>query len=375
MKRIASLDGMRGLAALYVVLHHAYFEVSEAAPKEWLVGRFAWLAFGHYAVAVFIVLSGFSLAAGDPMRGGFWAYVRRRARRILPPYYVALGLSLLLIWLVPGLQSRDDPRWGEIALPAFEAKTLVSHAFLIHNVRSSWCHRIDPPMWSVATEWQIYFLLPAILWVSRRWGMGAGVALAFVLGLAPVQFRQSTCDCACPWYAGLFAFGAAAAIGRHRRPSPRWLLPLTLPLCLFLADGLAVVDALVGAVTAAFLAQVAAGRAPDWLVTPLESRPAVVLGAFSYSLYLTHYPLQAWASAALVRLGLSPDVRLLILLGPVTLVCLAVAYGFHLVAERPFMPGHAGSLARGEVGDLESGFMGSGPVTGFRAVPCGNIGP
>ncbi len=119
MKRIASLDGMRGIAALYVVLHHAYFEVSEAAPKEWLVGRFAWLAFGHYAVAVFIVLSGFSLAAGDPMRGGFWAYVRRRARRILPPYYVALGLSLLLIWLVPALQSRDDPRWGEIALPAF----------------------------------------------------------------------------------------------------------------------------------------------------------------------------------------------------------------------------------------------------------------
>ena len=60
MKRIALLDGMRGLAALYVVLHHAYFEVSETAPKEWLVGRFAWLAFGHYAVALFIVLSGFS---------------------------------------------------------------------------------------------------------------------------------------------------------------------------------------------------------------------------------------------------------------------------------------------------------------------------
>ena len=75
-----------------MVLHHAYFEVSEAAPKEWLVGRFAWLAFGHYAVAVFIVLSGFSLAAGDPMRVGSGPTSVRRARRILPPYYVALGL-------------------------------------------------------------------------------------------------------------------------------------------------------------------------------------------------------------------------------------------------------------------------------------------
>ena len=190
MKRIALLDGMRGFAALYVVLHHAHFAVSKLAPEDdWLVRRFAWLEFGHYSVAVFIVLSGFSLAAGDPMRGGYWAYVRRRARRILPPYYAALGASLLLIWLVPVLSSTDDPRWGKIALPAFGAKTLAAHALLVHNLFAGISHQIDPPMWSVATEWQIYFLLPAILWVSYRWGMGAGVALGFVLGLAPMPVR------------------------------------------------------------------------------------------------------------------------------------------------------------------------------------------
>ena len=350
MKRIALLDGMRGFAALYVVLHHAYYQVSTVAPKDWLVGRFAWLAFGHYSVAVFIVLSGFSLAAGNPMRDGFWAYVRRRTRRILPPYYAALGLSLLLIWLVPALRRTDNPRWGQIALPAFEAKTLVAHVLLVHNLLARWCYRIDPPMWSVAMEWQVYFLLPAILWVSRRWGIGAGVALGFVLGLAPVPFVDSNAAShVCPWYAGLFALGIAAAIGRRWPPSPRWLVPLALLLCLFLTDDLAVSDAFVGAVTAAFLARLADGEVPGWLVRPLESRPAVVLGAFSYSLYLTHYPVQAWASAALVGLGLSPAVRLLVLLGPVTLLCLAVAYGFHIVAERPFMPGHSRSLARAEV--------------------------
>jgi len=350
VKRIALLDGMRGVAALYVVLHHAYEEVREVSPNDWLVGRFTWLGFGHYSVAVFIVLSGFSLAAGDPMRGGFWVYVRRRARRILPPYFAALGLSLLLIWLVPALGRTDDPRWGSIALPAFEAKTLAAHGLLVHNLRYAWCYRIDPPMWSVATEWQIYFLLPAILWLSRRWGMGAGVALGFVLGLAPVPFvHHSITSHVCPWYAGLFALGIAAADGRRLPHSPRWLVPLALPLCLFLADSLAVSDAFVGAVTVAYLAYVANGMAPDWLVKPVESRPAVALGAFSYSLYLTHYPVQAWATAALVELGVSPAVRLLLLLGPVTLLCLAVAYGFHLVAERPFMPGHVRSLGRAEV--------------------------
>src|SRR5690242_1352162 len=104
MRRLAILDGLRGLSALYVVLHHAYEEVRTVAPTDWLVVRLAWLHCGHAAVAVFIVLSGYSLAAGDPFRGGFRAYVGRRARRILPPYYAALALSLLAIWLVPELR-------------------------------------------------------------------------------------------------------------------------------------------------------------------------------------------------------------------------------------------------------------------------------
>ena len=88
MKRFPVLDGLRGASALYVVLHHAHEEVRALAPDAWLVCRCAWLEFGHSAVAVFIVLSAFSLATGDPFRGGFWAYVARppaaSCRRITP---------------------------------------------------------------------------------------------------------------------------------------------------------------------------------------------------------------------------------------------------------------------------------------------------
>src|SRR5215203_1884331 len=107
--RLAFLDGLRGLAASYVVLHHAALLV----PPSGLTGpatvaRFL-LRHGHYAVAVFIVLSGYCLmlpVARDPLGrlpGGTLAFFGRRARRILPPYYAALVLCWALIALVPEL--------------------------------------------------------------------------------------------------------------------------------------------------------------------------------------------------------------------------------------------------------------------------------
>ena len=121
--RLAFLDGLRGLAALYVVLHHAALEVRGASPwrvVEWSRGL---LRHGHFAVAVFIVLSGYCLmrpVANDPrgrLRGGIVGYLGRRARRILPPYYAALGLCWLLIAVVPGLNQAQGLRWDR-ALPA-----------------------------------------------------------------------------------------------------------------------------------------------------------------------------------------------------------------------------------------------------------------
>ena len=90
--------------------------------------------------------------------------------------------------------------------------SIVSHLLLIHNFHLAWSHRIDPPMWSVATEWQVYFLLPALLWAWRRWGTSGAVMLGFAVGLAPSLVMPRGHEFAgCFWYAGLFALGVAAA--------------------------------------------------------------------------------------------------------------------------------------------------------------------
>src|SRR2546421_359109 len=95
--RLEYLDGLRGLAALYVAVYHIWFSVGIPPTWQAFMER---MPPPVYAVAVFIVLSGCCLmlplvGAQGQMPGGTAAFFRRRARRILPPYYAAMGIALL----------------------------------------------------------------------------------------------------------------------------------------------------------------------------------------------------------------------------------------------------------------------------------------
>ena len=73
--RLHGLDGIRGVAALFVVLHHCWLLSFPGYPSDtgpWWLG---WLIYGHFAVVVFIVLSGFSLSIA-PARSG-WQLAER----------------------------------------------------------------------------------------------------------------------------------------------------------------------------------------------------------------------------------------------------------------------------------------------------------
>ena len=63
--RLEYLDGLRGLAALYVVIHHAYLQSTNSEDRFFLrtpLNRaLHFLDYGHFAVAIFIVLSGYCL--------------------------------------------------------------------------------------------------------------------------------------------------------------------------------------------------------------------------------------------------------------------------------------------------------------------------
>src|SRR4029079_7751823 len=86
-RRLAGLDGVRGLAALFVVMNHVFERAFPGYPVDRAPFWAGWFIYGRFAVVVFIVLSGFSLALSPARHGwrldGAWSFARRRARRIL----------------------------------------------------------------------------------------------------------------------------------------------------------------------------------------------------------------------------------------------------------------------------------------------------
>src|SRR5580693_4033180 len=174
--RVVGLDGIRGLAALYVVAYHIFVRAWPDYPGAnhapfWA----AWLSYGRGAVAMFIVLSGFSLGLG-PARSGWrlnaiGTYAHRRAWRILPPYWAALVFSLVMTWYVV----------AQPHLPVPNGKSIVVYGLLLQDVFA--LGSPNRTFWSIAIEAQLYVLLPLLLLVIRRvsaWGM-AGLVVAIVV--------------------------------------------------------------------------------------------------------------------------------------------------------------------------------------------------
>ena len=97
--RLHCLDGLRGLLAAYVLLHHGMPFLATAAVGTWLPAVFGE---GTAAVDGFLVLSGMVVSralASHPQP--FAAFMARRAARLLPCYLIALCLGMLALSLPP----------------------------------------------------------------------------------------------------------------------------------------------------------------------------------------------------------------------------------------------------------------------------------
>ena len=368
LRKIPFMDGLRGLAALYVVLGHIVGQ--EVGTHPVLHPYLTWVWHAIYAVDIFIVLSGFLLmlpvahSVQRQLEGGLAGFWSRRAWRILPAYFAALLASILYVdWAYLQAHPGVALRAGDLVRLAGPGAVL-SHLLLLHNLRPNWAQAIDGPMWSVAMEWQIYFLFALLLLpVWRKWGIGAALVTAFALGLAPhVLLPQSrNLDWTCPWFLGLFSLGMAGAVvsvagwseGADRPARVPWgRVALLLFGALVLARpyihsqdnfltkdwGQIGADVLMGAATACFLIYGArvtlSGAASGPLVLRLlDSRFPMALGRMSYSLYLIHYPITWEVLQWTVRWRLAPGAALFVhLLLGVSLSLLA-ASAFSAVFE------------------------------------------
>ncbi len=364
LPRFKYVEGLRALACLTVVINHA---IAESFPSTYHVTipdnlslMRLWFAFGHHAVTAFIVISGFCLglpaAAHQFQREIGWGmFMLRRVARILPPYYAALLLSLLVAWAY--FPSPVGIHYDFSAHP--RSIDVLAHLLILHNVVGT--GKINYSFWSIATELQIYAgfpLLVSILSKKRGWWFAlAAVVVSFVLSYVLVDTRLSR---AYVHLAGAFIVGVGASwvvsnvgrlrvvdiLGRIAMPVAITALVALVTWTLFLPRSLYKAYIL----PHDFLVMIAVGAILIWCSAPaglmrmaLEFKPLVWLGERSYSLYLLHVPLQA----LMLKIGisvfdLSHTERLVfaMTIGLGTLI--GCSYIFHKFVELPAM-----ALSRG----------------------------
>lgn len=313
--RLSGLDGLRGVAALVVVVHHSLLTMSGFAAVYWglpfptFVAPFAYtplhvLWAGGEAVLVFFVLSGVVLTLPSSRgRAIPWrAYYPSRLVRLYLPVVAAVlcAVGFALLWprtadagYGPWMQSHDEP---------LTFSSVARNMVLVTG--TSW---LDSPLWSL--RWEVIFslLLPVYVFVARRWGRRWWLPIAVLLGGCAVTGNAIGSDAL--HYLPFFGFGALLAVLREdlqrvgdllfARKGGRVLEVSVVVLASVLVttswwgprggrtvSGIEFAAVVLGVVLIVGLAIAGPGTR-----RVLSGRGLVWMGAVSFSLYLTHEPI------------------------------------------------------------------------------------
>lgn len=350
---IPALEGLRGLAALGVLVTHVAFQTGTCAVPVLgaLLGRL------DLSVAVFFALSGFFLWRGpaadarNPARPRLrvGVYLRRRVARILPAYWVVVTLVLLLL---PGAGNSFTVWWANLSLlQVFVPLTLTTGL---------------TQLWSLSVEVSFYLVLPVFAVVlaplagdRARWRAPL-LTCAAVVSLGWAEAPVDTVDGVhatnwLPGYLPWFGVGMVLAEWHCANPSrgqpvPRWALWGVAAL----AFGLAATDlagpvGLAAVSTRQFVGKVALGAImAAGLLLPLIdgahrllSHPvALALGRWSYGVFLWHVAVLAVVFPVFGILPFHGDfVEVLMLTVVFTVPLAAASYGLVEVPARRAIQG------------------------------------
>lgn len=295
VRRDGTLDGLRAVAALSVLLFHVwlYRPGGLPGPRDALGDKLLFEC--SRGLMLFFVLSGFLLYRPFLRRRvDLPRYALRRVARIVPAYYVCV-LGCLALYAAIGYDA---------IVPAGDRLALF--AVFAQNYSADTVMQLDPVTWTLCVEVAFYLVLP-LLALAARGRARVTVLLALVAatllwnGAAPGLLASK----ALPAYIGHFALGMLVAVWAERgvrlsRTSTAALVAAGCALLVlngywhetaapsdFVRAVLANLPAALG--FALVLAAAVAGSGPS--VAWLRARPLAAIGTVSYGVYLWHVPL------------------------------------------------------------------------------------
>ena len=335
------IDGLRAVAVLSVVLYHAGL-----GPNGGFVG-----------VDVFFVISGYlitSILRSDLVAKGridYLAFYSRRIRRLVPALLVVvgatLGAAIMLQSFVPDVWRVADSGAASLLFVAnlfFQAQT--GGYFDVAADRLPLLH-----LWSLGVEEQFYLLWPlgiSMLMRSTRRRVLPVLALtaiaSFALSEALIFSTPNAAFYQMPARFWELAAGGLVAL-RPAGNQKDGRLPANVGILIVLGAALIPISHFPGigalptvAGTALLLLAVHGSGDLGWVGKTLRSRPMVFFGLISYSLYLWHWPLLAFARAPIVG-PLPLALRIVLCVVATALACLSYRY-----VEQPLRrPGQHGA--------------------------------
>lgn len=333
--RIGSLDGLRGIAAAVVLVHHVFLTIPAfsrgnyglAVPSgvDWLVHSPAHLVWaGTEAVFVFFVLSGFVLTLPSLRRTQDWnGYYPSRLVRLYLPVVASVLLALALFLLVPRTSEGDQALWVNAHDEPLTLRGLLGDVTVVDP------NFLNSPLWSLTWEVAFSILLPlyvSVAAVTRRWWWAVAL-IAIVLSAYGDRVHVE-------WlvYLPMFLLGSAMASGWEQiREVPKgwgWVLLVAALLgvtCSWWFPGWIPNGGVHQAVTLACAGTLVllAGKwvpAERLLLGPVPRW----LGRLSFSLYLVHEPILVSIANVVPRGGW----WIVVVIGP------PVAFGVAMVFSR-----------------------------------------
>lgn len=323
---IPRIESMRGVAALTVALMHVSSSFVELPGHSALdrMGLFVIQALsnGYGAVVAFFVISGFVLARSLDRNFDVVRFLTARAFRLYPAAIVTVAIFATVYYY-----------FGFSVYPkaSFEPLNVVANMLMLRV-------DIDVVMWSMKAEVAATPLVILCVWLFRRYGMQAVIAVAVVLfGLAFVgQFSKSIGDDTN--LALLFAFPVGILVHFKGRVIAAKLIPAAVVLaaiasvvifcgCSFFKPT-GTWTLLVQCLSAATLVMLMAWRAESAIFAPLDHAAVRLYGRISYSFYLLH-PLALWGASRLTVYSIARYETV-----PVTLIVIA-SFIFSVVAVTP----------------------------------------
>jgi peptidoglycan/LPS O-acetylase OafA/YrhL len=316
--RLTALDGLRGTAALVVLLHHTFLlnpQFPGSPPGESFTGGtfFSWVSFsplkvftaGTESVIVFFVLSGLVVSIPALKHGFDWfAYFPRRVARLMLPVIGSVLVAAMFVAAIPQVPT-DASNWLErSSTPSFSWEQIVSAMDLFGGDA-----QINNPLWSLRWELVFSLLLPAFVILAallKRWWL-AGITGALLLTWMGIASGADSLA-----YLPAFFVGAMIAVGMdgvrrfidavNRRSAQHLIwLAITLAGAMMLIaswltgplpEDLAFVTAALKAL-APLAAAILVIACLGWsaLSRLLSWGPVQFTGKISFSLYLTHVPI------------------------------------------------------------------------------------